>query len=342
MMFNLEWRGWLVLGAVLAVLYFASSILLPFALGAVLAYLLSPTVKRLSQFMPRSVATVMVITVVLGGFTLAIVAAIPVIVQQVYTFAQVVPELFTNLIKNHIAPMAHELGIRVRTTQLIELGQQYAGDLANMLIGGVQGLAKHTMSAVSTIFLLLMTPVVLYYLLKDGVLLESDVKHLIPAKQRKRVMEIFSRIDASLSRLLRGQVMVCVWLGAFYGISLYIFGLQMGLLIGLATGLMSFIPFVGMAIGTSAAFLVGMMQFGFESWVPYAWMAGLFMTGQIIEGAFLQPRFAGKALGIHPLWVVFTVLAGGAIGGFLGILIALPLAAVIRVLVHEFLGPDND
>lgn len=340
-MFNLEWRGWLLLVAVLAVLYFASSILLPFVLGAVLAYLLSPLVKRLEVYMPRSIAVLTVILVVVGGLTVAMVAAVPVIIEQVYTFAHMVPQLFTNLIREQVVPMARELGLRVRPTEVIELSQQYAADVGNMLLGGVQGMARYTMSAVSTIFLLLMTPVVLYYVLKDGVLLESDLKRLIPAKHRKRAVEIFRRIDASLSRLLRGQVMVCVWLGSFYGISLYIFGLQMGLLIGLMTGLLSFIPFVGMAIGVVTAYLVAMMQFGFESWVPYAWMAALFVVGQMIEGAFLQPRFASKALGIHPLWVVFTVLAGGAIGGFLGVLIALPLAAVVRVLIHEFLGSDD-
>ena len=340
-MFNLEWRGWLLLVAVLAVLYFASSILLPFVLGAVLAYLLSPLVKRLEVYMPRSIAVLTVILVVVGGLTVAMVAAVPVIIEQVYTFAHMVPQLFTNLIREQVVPMARELGLRVRPTEVIELSQQYAADVGNMLLGGVQGMARYTMSAVSTIFLLLMTPVVLYYVLKDGVLLESDLKRLIPSKHRKRAVEIFRRIDASLSRLLRGQVMVCVWLGSFYGISLYIFGLQMGLLIGLMTGLLSFIPFVGMAIGVVTAYLVAMMQFGFESWVPYAWMAALFVVGQMIEGAFLQPRFASKALGIHPLWVVFTVLAGGAIGGFLGVLIALPLAAVVRVLIHEFLGADD-
>lgn len=340
-MFNLEWRGWLLLVAVLAVLYFASSILLPFVLGAVLAYLLNPLVKRLEVYMPRSIAVLAVILVVVGGLTVAIVAAVPVIIEQVYTFAHMVPQLFTNLIREHVVPMMRELGLRVRPTEVIELSQQYAADVGNMLLGGVQGMARYTMSAVSTIFLLLMTPVVLYYVLKDGVLLESDLKRLIPAKHRKRAVEIFRRIDASLSRLLRGQVMVCVWLGSFYGISLYIFGLQMGLLIGLMTGLLSFIPFVGMAIGVVTAYLVAMMQFGFESWVPYAWMAALFVVGQMIEGAFLQPRFASKALGIHPLWVVFTVLAGGAIGGFLGVLIALPLAAVVRVLIHEFFGSDD-
>lgn len=341
-MFNLEWRGWLLLGAALAVLYFASSILLPFVLGAVLAYLLSPLVKRLEKFMPRWVAVLSVILVVIGGFSVAFILAVPVIIEQAYTFAHMVPDLFTNLIREHIVPMARELGLRVRTAEVVALSQQYAADIGNVVLGGVQGLAKYTMSAVSTIFLLLMTPVVLYYVLKDGVQLESDLKRLIPAKHRKRAMEIFRRIDASLSRLLRGQVMVCVWLGSFYGISLYIFGLQMGLLIGIMTGLMSFIPFVGMAIGVVTAYTVAMMQFGFDSWVPYAWMAALFIVGQIIEGAFLQPRFASKALGIHPLWVVFTVLAGGAIGGFLGVLIALPLAAVVRVLLHEFFGSDDD
>lgn len=340
-MFNLEWRGWLLLVAAIAVLYFASSILLPFVLGAVLAYLLSPMVKKLERWVPRHVAVLTVVFVVIGGLAVAVIAAVPVVIQQVYTFAQSVPELFTNLVRNHIVPTMKELGLRIRPTEVIDLGQQYAGDLANMLLGGVQGLAQRTMATVSTIFLLLMTPVVLFYVLKDGVELESDLKRLIPAKHRKRAMDIFRKIDASLSRLLRGQVMVCVWLGTFYGIALYIFGLQMGLLIGILTGLMSFIPFVGMAIGVATAYLVAMMQFGFDSWVPYVWLAALFIVGQVIEGAFLQPRFASKALGIHPLWVVFTVLAGGAIGGFLGVLIALPLAAVIRVVVHEFFGPED-
>lgn len=336
-MFKLEWRAWALLLACVLVLYFASGILLPFVLGAVLAYLLSPMVSYLVRFMPRPLAVLSVIVLVLGGFTVAVVAAVPVVVDQVYTFAQVAPELCTALVKNHVIPLAKELGIRVRVPQLLGLVQQYAGDLANILLGGVQGTAKHALSAVSTVFLLLMTPVVLYYVLKDGVLLEDDLRRLIPAKHRKRTIDVVKKIDASLSCLLRGQLMVSVWLGVFYAVALSVFGLQMGLLIGLATGLMSFIPFVGMTLGTTTAFVVAMMQFGFSSPWPYLWLAGLFAIGQVIEGSFLQPHYAGKALGLHPLWVVFTVLAGGAIGGFLGILIALPLAAVARVLVHEFL-----
>ena len=335
-------RSWLVVGLLVLLVVLVRDILLPFVLAAVLAYLLLPLVSRLQRWgVPLTLAVLLVVgglcAVVIGG----VAAATPTLLHQMQFWLTEAPVRLETLYTSQLAPLAAQYNIPLELQTLLSGATAWADEGVRLLGQVWRGAWASTLALVNVLSLLLITPVVLYYFLKDAPQLQHDLQRFIPAGDRPRVTRVLRNIDLSLARLLRGQLLVCILLGLFYGVSLHLYGLNLGLLIGLGTGLLSFIPLVGMVVGVVVAGVVALVQYGVADWVPYAWIGGIFVVGQMLEGMVLQPRFAGQALGLHPVWIMFTVFAGGALGGLLGVLIALPVAAVLRVLVHEFLSTQN-
>ena len=188
------------------------------------------------------------------------------------------------------------------------------------------------MAFANLISLLVITPVVAFYLLRDWDRLIARIDTWLPRDHAETIRERVREVDRTLAGFLRGQGTVCLILGLFYAIALSIAGLDFGLVVGLVAGLLSFIPYVGAIIGLVLS--VGLALLQFDDWLRVAIVAGIFFVGQAVEGNFLTPKLVGESVGLHPVWIIFGLLAGGALFGFVGVLLAVPAAAVIGVGVR--------
>jgi predicted PurR-regulated permease PerM len=190
------------------------------------------------------------------------------------------------------------------------------------------------------ISLVVITPLVSFYLLRDWDRIVERIDAYLPRGSAPAIHDQFGKIDRTLAGFIRGQATVCLILGAFYAVGLSLVGLEFGLLIGLGTGLISFIPYFGMMVGLAVGISVALAQFSGLGSV--ALVAAVFAVGQVAEGNFLTPKLVGDRVGLHPVWVIFALLAGGTLFGFTGILLAVPAAAVIGVLVRFTLESYRD
>ena len=313
-----------------------SGILLPFVLAFVLAYFLHPCVVRLERLKySRTVAT----TLIVGAFCLFIVGLflilVPILQAQVIVFLNKVPVIAQTLwhwVEQAVAYMKQSLP----QAQLAQLSQMFSANAAkviNALGNGVIGALSGGVVFFNVVSLLLITPVVLFYVLRDWRGVSQDMIALIPRSREEDVKSLWSEINRTLAGFVRGQVSVCLVLAVYYGVALSLIGLELGILVGLIAGILSFIPYFGFLTGVGLSILLGLSQGG--DWVFWLMLAGVFGVGQILESYVLTPRLVGERVGLHPVWVIFALLAGGVLLGFVGILIAVPVAAVIGVLIRR-------
>ena len=224
-------------------------------------------------------------------------------------------------------------GLDFDKTELLHQLYAYHDQIALVVLEFLEQTAFSALALTDVASFLLITPLVVFYLLKDWPKFIKSSLELAPKKYQNKIEQTFKSIDIALGAFLRGQGSVCLLLGLFYGVSLEVYGLEMGFLIGLFTGLVSFIPFAGMMLGLVVAFSVAVMQYKFNVYIPYVIIMAIFMVGQILEGFLLTPKLVGDKVGLHPVWVIFAVMAGGEIAGVLGVLIALPAATVLTVVI---------
>ena len=328
---------WLAgLAAFIGALYALSAILLPFVAGIAIAYLLDPVTDVLEKWrLPRWAAAALVtfgsIVVVVAGVLLLI----PLLQTQLMDFVERIPQ-FADLIRERAVRLLEFLQARLSAAEMDALRAKigaFAGRDAIAWLGGVLGgLWGGGVALLNVLSLMVITPIVTFYLLRDWDLLVARIDGWLPRRHVDVIREQMRLIDRTLSGFVRGQLMVCLMLGTFYAIGLTVVGLDFGLVIGLATGLVSFVPYFGMLAGFVVGIGVAVAQFG--SWVPVALVAAVFVIGQFVEGNFITPRVVGNRIGLHPVWLIFALLAGGALFGFTGLLLAVPLAAVLGVLVR--------
>ncbi len=335
---------WLaVLAAVLVAVTALSGIMLPFVAGMLVAYFLDPVVDRLEAWgTSRALAT----SLVTGSFfvlvTVLLVLLLPLLLDQVIKFADGLPDSLRTLagmvepVKAALAPLIERVQSHLPPEDVARL----RGAAGNYLAQGVQwvvALGRELFSRgaaiLSLISLLVITPVVAFYLLRDWDRIVATVDGWLPRAHAETVREQIRQIDRTLSGFMRGQATVCLLLGAFYGIGLTVVGLDFGLILGLATGIVSFVPIFGMLLGVVTGLAMALVQFALDP-VRVGLVLAVFAIGQVIEGQFLTPRIVGRKIGLHPVWVVFALLAGGALYGLVGLLLAVPAAAVIGVLVR--------
>lgn len=323
----------------LCILWFTvqiSGILLPFILAFVLAYFLHPAVISLEKkHFPRAVAT-SVITALFCLFIIAIfLILIPILQTQVVALMVKIPAV-ADVLWTHIQKLMLYTKENISQEQLSQISQAVSKtifgvfntlgtNLLKMLTGGIVFF--------NVVSLILITPVVLFYVLRDWKGVEEKMAGLIPEKNKKEVKSFFGEINQILSGFIRGQASVCLLLGLFYGIGLSVIGLDFGLLVGLLAGILSFIPYFGFLTGIVLSVLLAVVQHA--SWDLWIGLIVVFTMGQILEGYVLTPKLVGDKVGLHPVWVIFALLAGGALFGFIGVLIAVPVAAVIGVVVRR-------
>lgn len=328
---------WLAISAfVFLVMWLLGDILLPFVAGVVLAYLLNPLTNRLQRYrIPRWIAALIVITLVVLLFVLLIFLIVPVIGAQLAAFIEDLP--------GYVRKLQALISDPSRPWLSRFVGERFAG--ADKSAGALvaQGAALGTAflgkvwsggAAVISIFsLLVITPVVAFYFIVDWQRIIATLDRLVPRSQHDTVAKLARQIDNAIAGFIRGQTLVCVLLGLFYALALSLVGLNFGLLIGLLSGLIGFIPYVGSVTGFVLATGIALVQF-WPEWIWIVVVVGIFLIGQFIEGNILVPKLVGDSVGLHPLWLMFSLLAFGYLFGFLGLLLAVPLAAAVGVLVR--------
>lgn len=311
-------------------------VLIPFVVGFVVAYMLAPTVARMTRWMPQSLAAALCVIAVVAAIVVFFALIGPVIIGEVAWFIGRVPD-YLNSIKTMAPEMTKSLGLRLRGDVVTQLLAMYSGKAASLLLpyatNVVGTLAGGVATVVNIVGLILVTPLVAYYLLVDWKHVNDSFYNQLPAPWRPHARSIFAEIDTRMAGWLRGQITVCLVLAVFYAAGLSLVGLDMGIVVGILCGLLACVPMVGPMLGGIFVLLAGLLQFQFGAWEPYAALVAVLMLGQVLEGNILTPKLVGGQTGLHPLWIVFALLAGGSVGGFLGLLLAVPTAVVLRVLV---------
>ena len=332
------WAGAFVL--LVGFLYMFSSILLPFAAGMVLAYFLDPVADRLEAwFGSRLVAAIVILLGFIVALVLALMVIVPILATQGADLIAKMPEYLARLqtLITSIDPewLKERFGVDAGNLRsaLSSLVSQGAGFVTTIF----ESILSSGLALVNVAGLVVITPVVAFYMLVDWDRMVATVDGWVPRDHVATVRAIAHDINAPTAGFVRGQGTLCLVLGIMYAVGLTIAGLNFGLLIGLFAGLISFIPYVGSLVGLVLAVGVALVQF-WPDWVMVAAVAGIFFLGQFIEGNILQPKLVGDSVGLHPVWLMFALLAFGSLFGFVGLLIAVPAAAAVAVLVRFALG----
>ena len=311
-------------------------ILTPFLLGALFAYLGDPWVARLESWrLSRALSA----TLVFGWIALILILGLMLVVPLV---SKELSELMLNLpaaliwLQATVAPLiADWTGLDPLTLDFKILAQNFLGewqqssDLLGYMLGHISASGMALFSGLMTIAL---TPVVAFYLMRDWDVLVAQIDRLIPTASLNVVRSLCKDGDEMLAAFIRGQFLVMILLGVFYAIGLTFVGIEMAIVIGLVAGLASIVPYLGFVIGLLLAIIAAAYQF--QDWIHPAYVLVVFIIGQVLEGSLLTPWLVGDRIGLHPVAVIFAVLAGGQLFGFIGILLALPVAAVLMVLVR--------
>jgi predicted PurR-regulated permease PerM len=328
---------WLAtLAAVVVVVVLLHGILLPFVAGIALAYLLNPVVNALARLgLNRTVAALGIISVFIIGIGILVVLAIPIIGEEVATFIEKVPVYIRQL--QAFATDPSRPWLRKIVGEGVNEAQQSLGELATFgadwIPSVLRSLWSDSQALISIFSLLVVTPIVTLYLLNDWDGLIAAIDRSIPAAQRESVRTLSREIDDTLAGFLRGQGTICLILALYYASALRLIGLNHGLLIGLAAGLISFIPYLGSLIGLVLSLCVVVLQF-WPNWTMIPVVLGIFVAGQAIADYALAPYLIASRINLNPVWVMFAIAAFGYLFGFVGLLIAVPLAAAIGVVIR--------
>jgi len=324
-----------VLVVVGVIIYLLRGILAPFLAGLAVAYLLDPLVDRLeAKRLSRTVATLLVLALFLGLLVGALVLLAPLIYTQLAALVGRIPD-YVDAVRTAVAPVLEQLQAKLMDDQVQRLRSaagEYAGDVVAWLGRVLGGLWSGGLALFNLISLAVIMPLVAFYMLRDWDRIVAWIDGLVPRDAVATVREQAAEIDLRLAGFVRGQATVCLLLGTLYGIGLTVVGLEFGLVVGLGAGLVSFVPYLGTAVGLIAGLGLAFAQF--SDWLPILLVALVFGVGQVLEGFVLTPNLVGDRVGLHPAWVLFALMAGGALFGFTGVLLALPAAAVIGVLVR--------
>ncbi|HEY4191164.1 MAG TPA: AI-2E family transporter [Mesorhizobium sp.] len=328
---------WLIGAVVLALfLYVFSDILLPFVAGMVLAYFLDPVADRLQRLgLSRIMATVVILVTFIVVLVLAFVILVPVLATQMADFAGKLPEYLTRLqaLITSFDPQWLEEKFGVNAASLRDGLNSVLTSGFGLLTTVFTSIWSSGVALVSVVSLFVVTPVVAFYMLLDWDRMVAKVDSWVPRDHVSTVRAIATDINTATAGFVRGQGTLCLVLGAMYAVGLTLTGLNFAILIGLFAGLISFIPYVGSLTGLVLAVGVAFVQF-WPDWTMVVAVAAVFFVGQFIEGNILSPKLVGKSVGLHPVWLMFSLFAFGALFGFVGLLIAVPASAAVAVLVR--------
>lgn len=321
------------------ILWFLGDVILPFVLGGALAYCLDPIADRLERLGLSRIASTIVITLIaVLIFVLMILLVVPTLIQQTNALIRAAPDIFNNL-RSFLVERFPSILVEDSTVhqQLLKIGEAIearGGELLNTIVTSAAGL-------VNVLVLFVIVPVVTFYLLLDWDNMVARIDDLLPRDHAPTIRRLSKEIDETLASFIRGQGTVCVILGTYYAVALMLVGLNFGLVVGFIAGLISFIPYVGAIVGGGLAFGLGIFQFWGE-WHMLAAIAVIFFSGQMVEGNILTPNLVGSSVGLHPVWLLFALAVFGTLFGFVGMLVAVPVAAMIGVLIRFGISQYKD
>jgi predicted PurR-regulated permease PerM len=347
---RIEWQigFWIAAFALLIIfLWMFNGVLLPFAAAFCIGYLLDPVADRLERMgLNRLGATLIILAVFILALVLIVILLVPVLGHQLAGLIQSFPgyvkklqdliaqqsDFFTQgfggeiLAKLGLSGVTAGNEVRAQASDLVSQGATWAAAFLNSLW-------TRTAALVSLLSLLFVTPVVAFYMLLDWDKMIATIDGLVPLRHRDVVRSLAREIDAAMAGFLRGQSLVCLFLGLWYGLGLSIIGLNFGLLIGITGGVLSFIPYVGSLTVLVVSAIVAIVQ-GWPNWHLLAFAGGVFLIGQFLEGNILSPKLVGGSVGLHPVWLMFALLAFGSLFGFTGLIVAVPMAAATGVILR--------
>ncbi len=327
-----QMKYWGIAAAVfLAVLWVLGDVILPFIIGAAIAYFLDPLADRLQRLGLNRALSVAVITVLaVLIFVIVALLVIPTLASQAASLAEMAPEL-TRQLQDFVTerfPQAADAdsALRRSLTAIGQTIQERGGEMLETLLASVSSL-------INVLLLFVIVPVVAVYLLYDWDRMVARIDDLLPREHAPTLRYLAREIDRTMSGFIRGMGTVCLILGTYYAVALMLAGLQFGLVVGFAAGLLTFIPYVGALVGGALALGLALFQF-WGDWLSIGLIAGIFVLGQVIEGNLLTPRLVGGSVGLHPVWLIFALAVFGALFGFVGMLVAVPVAAAIGVITR--------
>jgi predicted PurR-regulated permease PerM len=328
-----------VLGVALASLWLFAPILTPFVLAAFIAYFLDPPATRLHRMgVPRGFAALLLVLGAAAAAFLCLLLLYPLLVAQVSVLVQRLPSYVFGIgqaVREALEALAERIGPDFMDAKLQELAVGQAGAIISFLGSSLARLIGGGMALFSVFTLVTVTPVVAFYLLRDWPRLMLRMDAWLPRRSAAILRQLARDTDRVLSAWLRGQLICCALLAVYYAAALSAVGLELGLTVGLISGVLSFIPYVGSVTGLITALALALAQFG--TWNGVLVVLGVFVLGQVVEGYIIYPRLLGNRVELHAVWVIFALFAGGVAFGFLGVLLAVPMAAAVGVVARYWL-----
>lgn len=320
-------------------LHLLSGMLLPFVAGLAIAYLLAPVAEMLTRWkVPHSLAALLALLLFLLALITVIVLIVPVIQLQAGELARNAPAAvaFTREEVQRLLDFAQQKLPPEDLAKIYDMVGSWTGDALTWLAGLAQHLLTSGIALANILSLLLITPLVAFFMLRDWDNIIARLDALLPRPYAPTIREQLHLVDETIAGYIHGQAIVSLIVGIYYALALSFVGLNFAFILGVVVGILSFIPYIGEATGLVLAIGLAGMQFG--SWAKIAVIAAIFLAGHLVAGNVLQPKLVGSRVHLHPVWVIFALLAFGALFGFLGVLLALPAAAVVGVLVRFLLS----
>jgi predicted PurR-regulated permease PerM len=331
-----RWQLFAITAVIVYLLWLLAPVLMPFAIAAMLAYLGDPLADRLERLgLKRMWAATIVFVVILVVVIGVLLLLIPMVVHQVENLVSNLPrygDWAQNVAWPWLQARLHLDPHTFDSERLLGTIKEHIGSIGGVATAVIGKVSRSGVGIAMWLTNLVLIPVVAFYLLRDWDRLVATIDGMLPRSVQPTIAHLARESDAILGAFVRGQLLVMLALGVFYGTGLGLVGLSVGLLIGMVAGLLSFVPYLGFIIGFVAAIIAALVQFG--DWTHVLMVCGVFALGQLLEGYVLVPKLVGDKIGLHPVAVMFAVLAGGYLFGFLGVLLALPAASVIMVLLR--------
>ncbi len=321
--------------AIVLVLWLLGDVLLPFVLGSALAYFIDPVADRLERMgLSRSAATALITASALVIFVLLLLLVIPALIAQgidlIRTLPQLTSQLRDLLVARFPSILLEDSTIHTTLASIGDAVRERGPQLLQSALGSA-------LSLVNVVVLLLIVPVVSVYMLLDWDRMIARIDELLPRDHAPVIRRLAGEIDSTLSAFVRGMGTVCLILGTYYAVALMLVGLNFGLVVGAIAGLVTFIPYLGALIGGALAIGLALFQF-WGDWVSIGLVAAIFMIGQVVEGNFLTPKLVGSSVGLHPVWLLLALSVFGMLFGFVGMLVAVPVAAALGVIARFAIG----
>lgn len=329
-----QMKYWGVAALIFALaLWYLGDVILPFVLGGAVAYALDPIADRLERMgCTRAVATALIALVAVLIFIVMALLVVPLLVSQAIALFNTAPQLANDLqiFLTDRFPSLMDADSTLRHSLIVvgEKVQERGGQLLEAVLSSAY-------SIINLALLFVIVPVVAVYLLYDWDRMIAAVDNLLPRDHAEMIRRLAGEIDDTLAAFIRGMGTVCLILGTYYAVALMLVGLQFGLVVGFLAGALTFIPYVGAILGGALAIGLGLFQF-WGDWISLGLVAGIFVLGQVAEGNVLTPKLVGSSVGLHPVWLIFALSVFGSLFGFVGMLVAVPLAAAIGVLARFF------